>query len=59
MSVKKNVPKNEMTAVEPSPKPLPHTSRTLERAERSLMCSSSYPLFETMRLESVPLRDRV
>jgi len=50
---KEECTKKEMTAVEPkSPKPLPYT-RTLE-GERSLMFP--FFLFETMRLESVPLQ---
>lgn len=47
-----------MPAVESkSRKPLPYTSRTVERAERSLVCSPfNLPLFEGMRLESVTLK---
>ena len=40
-----------------NPKRLSYTSRTLERAERSLLCSPLHlPLFEAMRLGSVPLQ---
>jgi hypothetical protein len=40
-----------------SPKALPYTRRTVERAERSLLCSPfQLPLFETMRWERVTLK---
>ena len=47
-----------MPIIEPkSPKPLSYPRRTLERAERSLLCSPfQLPLFEAMRLEGVPLK---
>ncbi len=38
-------------------KMLPYPSRTVERAQRSLLCSPFYlRLFQTMRWESVPLK---
>ena len=45
-----------MTAVKPkSPKPLPYPSRTVKRAERSLVCSPfQMQLFTRMRWERVP-----
>ena len=47
-----------MTALDPKRRrPFPYTSKTIERAERSLVCCPFYlPLFEAMRLESVPLK---
>lgn len=40
-----------------SSKQLPYSSRTVERAERSLVCSPfKLPLFETMRSTSVPVK---
>ncbi len=40
-----------------SPKPLNYKRRTLERAERSLLCSPfQVPLFEEMRFSRVPLK---
>lgn len=48
-----------MPAVESkSPRPLPYPRRTVERAERALVCSPLYlRLFETMRSTSVPLKE--
>lgn len=40
-----------------SAKSLPYSSRTVKRAERSLLCSPFHlPLFEMMRLESVSIQ---
>lgn len=46
-----------MTIIESKGVTLPYPRRTVERAERSLLCSPFHlPLFETMRWESVPLK---
>ncbi len=46
-----------MAAIDPKSRKSPYTSKTIERAERSLVCSPFYlTLFEAMRFESVPLK---